>query len=55
MSLGEQLRQARQKAQLSLRDLSARAGISIAKLSKVENGLATLRHPELLTDRKSVV
>lgn len=49
MSLGEQLRQARQKAQLSLRDLSARAGISIAKLSKVENGLATLRHPELLT------
>ncbi|WP_394541090.1 cupin domain-containing protein [Lysobacter enzymogenes] len=48
MSLGIQLRQARQKAQLSLRDLSARAGISIAKLSKVENGLATLRHPELI-------
>lgn len=49
MSLGDQLRQARQKARLSLRELSARAGISIAKLSKVENGLATLRHPELLT------
>lgn len=49
MPLGDQLRQARQKARLSLRELSARAGISIAKLSKVENGLATLRHPELLT------
>ena len=48
MSVGTQLREVRQKAKLSLRDLSKKSAISISKLSKVENGIATLRHPELI-------
>lgn len=47
MSLGKIIRAARQRAGLSLRDLEKATGLSLAKLSKIENDKATLRHPEL--------
>jgi transcriptional regulator with XRE-family HTH domain len=49
MSLGKMIRTARQRAGMSLRDLQVATGISLAKLSKVENEKATLRHPEIIT------
>jgi transcriptional regulator with XRE-family HTH domain len=48
MSLGKQIKAARTKAALSLRAIEKLTGISAAKLSKVENGIATLRYPELI-------
>jgi quercetin dioxygenase-like cupin family protein len=48
MSLGKQIKAARSRASLSLRALEKKTGISAAKLSKVENGKATLKHPELI-------
>ncbi|MCX5465398.1 helix-turn-helix domain-containing protein [Alcaligenes parafaecalis] len=47
MSLGKVIHAARKRAGLSLRDLEKATGVSLAKLSKIENDKATLRHPEL--------
>ncbi|MGQ7932327.1 helix-turn-helix domain-containing protein [Paraburkholderia sp. D1E] len=49
MSLGKTIRTARKRAGMSLRDLESATGISLSKLSKVENEKATLRHPEVIS------
>lgn len=50
LELGARLRRARQDAGLSLRALSARCGMSLAQLSKIETGQAavTIRHIDVL-------
>ena len=49
MSIGNVVRTARKRAGLSLREVQSLTGISLAKLSKVENDKATLRHPEIIS------
>lgn len=48
MSLGMLIRESRSKVNLSLRAMEKQTKISAAKLSKVENGKATLKYAELL-------
>lgn len=47
-TIGRRIREARKARGWSLDDLSRRAGISVAQLSKLENGRATFRVPALM-------